>query len=189
MKNILTPTEMKFPSALNKMHEYTLIRSNRKTISLEVGRDLSVTVRAPLKMPKRDIDIFVARHQKWVNDKLAVMSERQNSERSLSSEETAELKKRAAEIIPERVAYFSEIMGLAPTSVKITSAKKRFGSCSGKNGVCFSYLLMQYPSEAVDYVVVHELAHIECHNHSAAFYKLIKKYMPDYKQREKLLKK
>ncbi|MCH5315350.1 MAG: M48 family metallopeptidase [Eubacterium sp.] len=47
---------------------------------------------------------------------------------------------------------------------------------------------MLYPPEAVDYVVVHELAHIKHHNHSKSFYNLIEKYMPDYKQREKLLK-
>lgn len=170
------------------MREYRLIRSNRRTASLEIGKDLSVTVRAPLKMPKSDIDEFVAKHEKWIVKKLAVMSERQRCEKPLSPEETAELKKKAAETIPQRVAHFSAIMGLYPTSVKITSAKKRFGSCSGKNAVCFSYLLMRYPSEAVDYVVVHELAHIAHHNHSQAFYKLVEKYLPDYKQREKLLK-
>lgn len=80
-------------------------------------------------------------------------------------------------------------MGVSPTGIKITSAKKRFGSCSGKNSLCFSFMLMQYPEEAVDYVVVHELAHIRHHNHSRDFYRFIEKYMPDYKEREKLLKK
>ena len=79
-------------------------------------------------------------------------------------------------------------MGLKPTSVKITSAKGRFGSCSAKNGLCFSWRLMAYPERAVRYVVVHELAHIAHHNHSPAFYALVEKYMPDYKERQKLLK-
>lgn len=79
-------------------------------------------------------------------------------------------------------------MNLYPTALKITSAKTRFGSCSGKDSICFSYLLMRYPDEAIDYVVVHELAHIKHKNHSKAFYTLIEKYLPDYKEREKLLK-
>lgn len=79
-------------------------------------------------------------------------------------------------------------MDLYPKSIKITSAKTRFGSCSGDNRLCFSYLLMLYPKEAVDYVIVHELAHIKEHNHSKRFYKLIEKYMPDYKEKIKLLK-
>ena len=79
-------------------------------------------------------------------------------------------------------------MGVSYGTVKITSAQKRFGSCSAKNNICFSYILMQYPIEAIEYVVVHELAHTVHHDHSKAFYALIEKYMPDYKQREKLLR-
>ncbi|MBR5506725.1 MAG: M48 family metallopeptidase [Clostridia bacterium] len=91
-------------------------------------------------------------------------------------------------MIPPKVEYYSRIMGVKPSSVKITSAHSRFGSCSGKNAICFSYILMCYPEEAIDYVVVHELAHIKHHNHSRSFYNFIGKFMPDYKQREKLLK-
>ena len=79
-------------------------------------------------------------------------------------------------------------MGLVPQGVKITSAKTRFGSCSAKNSLCFSYLLLCYPMEAVDYVVVHELAHIRFKNHKKEFYALIEACMPDYKQRRMLLK-
>ncbi|MEG1614194.1 MAG: M48 family metallopeptidase, partial [Oscillospiraceae bacterium] len=75
-----------------------------------------------------------------------------------------------------------------PTAVKITSAEKRFGSCSGKNSLCFSYRLMQYPQDAIDYVIVHELAHIKHKNHSKNFYELIEQYMPDYKERNAILK-
>ena len=98
------------------------------------------------------------------------------------------LKLKAKEIIPQKVEHFAKIMNLKPTSVKITSAQKRFGSCSGKNSLCFSYILMQYPEKAIDYVVVHELAHIVHKNHSKDFYKLIATYLPDYKERIKLLK-
>ena len=79
-------------------------------------------------------------------------------------------------------------MGLIPTAVKISSATKKFGSCSGKNSLNFSYRLMMYPPEAIDYVVVHELAHIKHHDHSKDFYKLIEQFMPDFRQREVLLK-
>ena len=87
-----------------------------------------------------------------------------------------------------RVDYYSRLMNVKPTGIKITSAKKRFGSCSGKNSICFSYYLMLYPKEAVDYVVVHELAHIRHHNHSKDFYSFVSEFMPDYKEREKLWK-
>ena len=170
------------------MREYKLIRSSRRTLSLEIGRDLTVTVRAPMKMPLSVIEAFVQKHDKWIEKKLDVMEKREIKPDNLSAEEIAALKKKAKEILPQKVAYFSEIMELKPAGVKITSAKKRFGSCSGKNSLCFSYQLMLYPDEAIDYVVVHELAHIKHRNHSAQFYSLIGKYLPDYKTRERILK-
>jgi predicted metal-dependent hydrolase len=79
-------------------------------------------------------------------------------------------------------------MGVAPTGVKITSARTRFGSCSGKNSLCFSLYLMEYPEDAIDAVVVHELAHIRHKDHSPAFYAEVERWMSDYRQRAKLLK-
>ncbi len=171
------------------MRGYKLIRSARRTLALEISRDLTVTVRAPMNMPDEIIDGFVSKHEKWIEKKLAVMKSREVKADNLTESEIAELKQKAKEIIPQKVERFAEIMGLAPTGVKITSAKKRFGSCSGKNSLCFSYRLMLYPDAAIDYVVVHELAHIKHHNHSAQFYKLVEKYLPDYKFRENLLKR
>ena len=94
----------------------------------------------------------------------------------------------AKEKIPPRVAYFADVMGVKPKSVRITSAKKRFGSCSPKNALCFSLYLMQYPDDAIDYVVVHELAHVLHHDHSARFWSTVARYMPDYKRRRAPLK-
>ena len=79
-------------------------------------------------------------------------------------------------------------MGLRPAGVTITGAEKRFGSCSAKNRICFSWRLMQYPEEAVDYVVVHELAHILHKNHGKAFYACVEEVLPDWRARRALLK-
>ena len=79
-------------------------------------------------------------------------------------------------------------MGVQPTGVKITAARTRFGSCSTKNSLCFSLRLMRYPDECVDYVVVHELAHIRHKNHSRAFYQEVARYLPDYAAREAKLR-
>ena len=78
--------------------------------------------------------------------------------------------------------------GSALTGIRITSARTRFGSCSGKNSLCFSWRLMEYPEEAIDYVVVHELAHLRYMNHGAEFYALIARYLPDWKTRRALLR-
>ena len=170
------------------MTDYTLIRAKRRTMSLQLDRDGRAVVRAPYGVKKEFIDRFVAEHEGW----LARAREKQQNRRLAHPEPTDEERKaliaRAKEYLPMRVDYWSGIMGLTPTGLKITSARTRFGSCSGKNSLCFSWRLMQYPPEAIDYVVVHELAHIRHHDHSPAFYALIERYMPDRRERMKLLK-
>ncbi|MCH5321598.1 MAG: M48 family metallopeptidase [Eubacterium sp.] len=168
--------------------EVKVYKSNRKTISLSVDDDLNAVVRAPYGVTDKKISEFVNKNKAWL-ERAIERKKAQLEKNNLSEDEINALIKTAKEIIPERVEYFSSLMNLYPTGVKITKAKKRFGSCNSKNSLCFSCFLMNYPIEAVDYVVVHELAHIRHHNHSKEFYNLIAHYMPDYKQREKLLKK
>lgn len=167
--------------------EYKLIRSNRKTIELSIDDDFLPLVKAPLKMSTEDIEKFVVKHEKWIEKQITKKHEH-DEKFVLSPEEETMLKEKALSYLAGRTEYFAKLMGLKYAGIKITSAKKRFGSCSGKNSICYSWRLMQYPAEAIDYVVVHELAHIIYKNHGKNFYKLIEKYLPDYKKREKLLK-
>ncbi len=166
---------------------YKLIRAKRKTIELSIDDDFQPLVKAPFKMSKEEIDRFVEKHEKWI-EKHQKLKKEKAEKFSVSPEDEKILKAKALLYLTERTGYFAKTMGLEPTGIKITSAKKRFGSCSGKNSICYSWRLMQYPAEAIDYVVVHELAHIVHKNHGAEFYRLIEKYLPDYKKREKLLK-
>lgn len=171
------------------MYEYKLIRSKRKSLSLEISKNLDIIVRSPYGFPKSEIDRFVISRNNWITENLEKMKSRAEKYPSQVSENEAKaLLQKAKEILPSKVSYYSKLMNLYPTALKITAATTRFGSCSGKNSICFSYLLMRYPDEAIDYVVVHELAHIKHKNHSRDFYDLVKKYLPDYKEREKLLK-
>lgn len=164
-----------------------IIKSKRKTISLSVDDNLNIVVRAPYSVSDRQIGNFIKSNSKWI-EKTISRKKSYLDRVNISYEEQYQLINKAKSIIPKRVEYYSKIMNLSPCAVKITGAKKRFGSCNSKNSLCFSYYLMQYPNEAIDYVVVHELAHIVHHNHSRDFYALVEKYMPDYKKREKLLK-
>lgn len=168
--------------------EYTVIRSDRKTVALQINRDGELIVRAPKRFPKYKINKLVEKYREWIEKKTTEAVSIKENTHELSPEEISELKNRAREILPKLTEKYAKIMGVSYGTVKITSAQKRFGSCSAKNNICFSYILMQYPIEAIEYVVVHELAHTVHHDHSKAFYALIEKYMPDYKQREKLFK-
>ena len=168
------------------MMHYDLIRSGRKTMSLEITKDRRLLVRAPQRTPKAEIDAFVAKHELWAKKHLASLPPQRPE---LSEEEITALKQRAAAVLPEKVAYWSAVTGLKPTGVKITSARKRYGSCSPRNSLCFSCFLMDYPEEAIDLVVVHELCHIKEKNHSPRFYALLAHYLPDHEARKKLLRR
>lgn len=170
------------------MVSYTVIRSRRRTMSLELRPDGQVLVRAPLRAFPGQIDAFVQSHEAWVAKHREKLSLRQSQHPEPTPEEKEALRRTAKEILPGRVAYYSGIMGLSPTGLKVTSARTRFGSCSAKDSLCFSLYLMAYPPEAVDYVVVHELAHIRHKNHGPRFYALVASVLPDYRQRRALLK-
>lgn len=174
---------------LSSMEPYELIRSRRRTLALEITRDCRVLVRAPLRLSQARIDAFVASHAAWIEKHLAQQRQKATSAPPAPTpQDIAALKAKARAVLPGKVAYWSEKMGVAPTGVKITAARKRYGSCSGKNSLCFSCFLMNSPEEAVDLVVVHELCHIREKNHGPRFYALLEQYLPDYKERKKLLR-
>ncbi len=165
---------------------YNVVRSKRKTVSISVDTECNITVRAPLRMTDSEIESFVTEKKKWLEKAVTEQMRKVKNAKTYTDEDIKLLRKKAKEILPQKVAYYSSIMGVEPTGVKINSAKKRYGSCSGKNSLNFSLYLMDKDERFIDYVVVHELAHIVHHNHSKDFYALIEKYMPDYKERMKL---
>lgn len=95
----------------------------------------------------------------------------------------------AQRVILERVAYFSGKTGIIPAGVRVGRARTSWGSCSGKNRLSFSWRLVFAAPEELDYVVIHELAHIREHNHSARFWALVGSLMPDYRARHDKLRK
>lgn len=109
---------------------------------------------------------------------------REDAERDI----VAFYKARASEILRQRAEYYAKLGDIRFKSVKITGALTRWGSCSGDGRICFTWRLVMAPPEMIDYVVVHELAHIDRHNHSAAFWRRVGELMPDYAARHRWFK-
>ena len=171
------------------MTDYTVIRSHRRTMALEVTREGAALVRAPLRASEADITRFVEEHRAWLDKHLAQRQAYLAAHPAPSPEQLELWRCQAKAVLPERVAYWAARMGVQPAGITITAARTRFGSCSGKNRLSFSLYLMDYPAEAIEYVVVHELAHIRHHDHSTAFYGEVARYLPDWRARRALLKK
>ena len=168
--------------------EFEIIRSKRRTMCLQVKRDGSVLVRAPLHTSEKVINDFVFSHTEWIKKKQELVKNAHIPE-DFDKNEVKILKEQAKNIIEPILEKYSILMGVSYEKVSINSAKTRFGSCSSKKTLNFSYRLALYPYEAIEYVCVHELAHLTEMNHSKKFWKIVEKYLPDYKERKKLLKR
>ena len=103
-------------------------------------------------------------------------------------EELRELADQALTVIPDRVSYFANLIGVTYGRITIRNQKTRWGSCSSKGNLNFNCLLMLTPSEVLDYVIVHELCHRKEMNHSKAFWTEVEKVIPDYREHVKWLK-
>ncbi|MEA4927037.1 MAG: SprT family zinc-dependent metalloprotease [Syntrophomonadaceae bacterium] len=213
------------------MTDYTLTRSKRKTVALYVRDDASIEVRAPLKMPKRDINKFVESKSDWIDKEVALKKE-QNAARDdfeldygsfaayrgkdypieakpgnrcgfddmqfyvppdLSPEQIKPAVKQVYRMLAKRdlsgkVQNFAKQMGVMPTAVKINGATTRWGSCSNRKSLNFSWRLMMAEDDVIDYVVVHELAHITEMSHSKRFWAIVERVLPDYRERKAKLK-
>lgn len=90
--------------------------------------------------------------------------------------------------ITARCNYFSMMTGYSPASIRITHAQGRWGSCTYKGGLNFSWRLVQAPLSIVDYVIVHELVHLRQHDHSKKFWAKVEALMPDYQRRREWLR-
>ena len=167
---------------------YELIRAKRRSMSLKVDLDGTITVRAPYRMPVQTADWFVEGHRDWIEVRLKAGARIMAERPVYTDKERAEGRKRAAEVLETRCRYYAPVMGVSYGTVTIREQKTRWGSCSAKGNLNFNWKLVLMPPEILDYVVVHELAHRIHMDHSAAFWAEVGKILPDYKERRQWLK-
>ena len=181
-----------------------IIRSNRKTLAIQINPDLSVTVRAPMYAPQSDIERILREKESWIQKHIEKIREQEEKRKKmqgekgeygelierdyLTNEEIKKLADKALQHIPKRVSYYAKQIGVTYGKITIRNQKTRWGSCSSKGNLNFNCLLMLAPDEVVDYVVVHELCHLIEMNHSKAFWDQVEKVMPDYRIHRKWLK-
>ena len=169
---------------------YTVIRSRRKTLALEI-RNGKLTVRAPLWATRADILRFVEEKRGWIEKHLRESREKAAEAAvtpKLTAGELRLLAEKALQFIPERVRFWAPVVGVTYGRITIRNQRTRWGSCSAKGNLNFNCLLMLTPPEVIDSVIVHELCHRKEMNHSPRFWAEVAKVLPDYKQPLKWLK-
>ena len=170
-----------------------IVRSNRKSIELNICRDGHIRVRVPFSVTDAEIAQVLKEKSSWIEKHRKQMLESQQSVREmwgnrLSAQDIQALADQAVKIIPEKVRYFAGKIGVDYGRITIRNQKTGWGSCSGKGNLNFNWQLVLIPEELVDYVVVHELCHLTHMDHSKAFWALVESVCPDYRTHRKWLK-
>ena len=168
-----------------KNMEYTLIRSARKTISIQLSPGGEVVVRAPNRMPKRDIERFVESKRGWIEEHLNRLPDVQPK---LTERELEKLARHAKEVLPEIAAHYASLVGVDYGRITIRTQRTRWGSCSAQGNLNFNCLLMLTPDDVIEYVVVHELCHRKEMNHSARFWAEVERVIPNYRESRRWLR-
>ena len=159
---------------------YTLCkRVTQKHTYIKVKRDGSVVVSTNTFTPQKTIQKFIEQKASWIK--------KQQEKFKHTPYHDSATKEEAQALILPLVEKWSSIMMLTPSYVGFRKNRTRWGSCSGKNRLNFNTYLAKMHPDFVEYVVVHELAHIKHKNHSKDFWAEVEKYLPDYKERQKLI--
>lgn len=168
-----------------KKIEYELRRSARKTLSLEIREDGSLLVRAPKNCEKGRIDAFIREKEDWIREKSEAQKrrERKAEEAAKLTEAQRQLyREKSREVFEQKAAYYARIMDVSYERIAIRDQKTRWGSCSAKKNLNFNWRLILAPAGVLDYVVVHELAHLREMNHSSRFWQVVEETMPEYRK-------
>lgn len=163
-----------------------IIRSDRKTISIQIKPDGQVLVRCPRKMPLKDIESFTQSKAGWIEKQLAKV--KQQDTIPLEPDAVELLRAQTRKLVEARVKHFAPVIGVTYGRIAVRIQRTRWGSCSSKGNLNFNCLLALVPAEVLDYIVVHELCHLKELNHSARFWEEVARVLPDFKSCEKWLR-
>ena len=218
-------------TALWRGFTYQLIKSGRRSLSLEIDDKATLTVRSPFRMGDRDIENYLNQYHTWIQKKVLQSKEKQgqvshttfvngeeiiflgvgyslrinNDKKNFSFNDgvfnlhssrvedgasylESWYRKRAKEICLQISSDVAKEMDVTFTNIRINGPKHRWGSCSTKGNLNFSWKLMMAPENVLRYVIVHELSHLTHMNHSRKFWDNVERHMPNYKQYKRWLK-
>ena len=165
---------------------YRIIKSDRKTIAIQIQPDGQVVVRCPKGMRLEEARRFVKSKADWIEKHLAKLDRQETVK--YTPQQIEHLREQTRALVAARVNYYAPIVGVTYHQIAIRSQRTRWGSCSSKGNLNFNCLLALVPPEVLDYIVVHELCHLKELNHSERFWREVARVLPDYQARKQWLK-
>ncbi len=171
--------------------EYRVVRSDRRTLALQLSPRGELLVRAPRRMSEARIREFVEANAAWIYDKLARFRAMHSADAAiprLTPAQLKELKERARAELEARVHRFAPLLGVTWGRITIRTQHTLWGSCSARGNLNFNALLALTPPEVQDYVVIHELCHRKYMDHSPRFWAEVERLAPEWKAQRAWLK-
>ncbi len=170
---------------------FSLVRSARRTMAIQVTRDGRVIVRAPLWTSDREIESFVTGKADWILRALRRVETRKAQspvQSPYTREEVRAIGHKLNTFMRKWADLFWEKTGRRPTRLTVRHAKTRWGSCSAKGHIMLNVALGRMPDDLIELIIVHELCHLVEMNHSPRFHALMAQFLPDVKERERKLR-
>ncbi len=163
--------------------EYTLKRFKKsKSLKLMMRSNGEVLVTAPSRVSKKYIDNFVAERESWIKEKRETLDSLPQPHIKTKPGDYKKYKQQALDLVKEKIERINKHYKFEYKNISIRDQKTRWGSCSSKKNLSFSYKLALVPDKYAEYVVIHELCHLKEMNHGPNFWKLVEETMSDYKK-------
>lgn len=168
---------------------YYIVRRDKraKRIKVTVRNTGEVVLTVPFFVSKKQGEKFLIGNQNWLYRKVPARKDAVSP--AQARKDYLDYKERARQLARRKLNYFNKFYNLPVQRVAIRNQRTRWGSCSQKGNLNFNYKIIKLPDHLSDYIILHELCHLQEMNHSVRFWELVEKVIPDYKERKKELKK
>jgi len=164
-------------------------RKGVRGVRIAVHPDQSVVVTKSKYLSDQEVERLVGLKALWILEKIQEMKKKpQKLLAQYSVKDYEEHKQHAYVLAYNKILHFNRTYMHEVKSISIRNQKTRWGSCSGRGNLSFNYKIVFLPEELCDYIIVHELCHIQEMNHGKAFWNLVSKTIPDYKERIERIK-
>jgi predicted metal-dependent hydrolase len=179
------------PSDSLEVLEVTLRRSRlSRHVRILVSERGEITITGPLRTSKRFLLSVLENKRAWVLAQLERLDRSGQLEKARDDTgQYQQYKERARTLTHEKLAYWNQFYGFTYGRVSIRNQRTRWGSCSARGNLSFHYKIALLPDALADYLIVHELCHLQAFDHSPKFWALVGKAIPDYQKHRQLLRK
>ena len=165
-----------------------LERSKRKTLAIQVTKELQLHIKAPFHTSERYIYCFVQQKRFWIYKQAKRIIEDDKVRVERTEEEIQRLREHARTVLTAQSEEYAKQLNVSFNKIRIGNQRTRWGSCSSNGTISYNWRLILMPEAIRDYVVVHELCHLIEMNHSTRFWKLVASILPDYAVHREWLK-